>query len=57
MKQAGMIYQWWQKTGQALRGWPLDARSPLFYVPDSIAGLADEVLSADLLSGSVEAAH
>jgi hypothetical protein len=42
-------------TVRALLAWPLEVLTPLCYVPDSIAGLAPDDFSADLLSVQAEA--
>lgn len=43
------------RTVRALLAWPLEVLAPLCYVPDSIAGLAPDDFSADLLSAQAEA--
>lgn len=56
IKQGRRLQQWWQQRDAIFRAWPLDALSPLCYVPDAVSGESDEI-SADLLLLSVETAH
>lgn len=58
MKTQNPVSRWIHQGAGTLLDWPLEVLSPLCYVPDSIAGLvADDALSADLLSPPAEAIH